>query len=50
MQLIRDIKNITAAEQHCVATIGNFDSVHLGHQKVLQKNMGPYHIITHKYI
>ncbi len=37
MQLIRDIKNITAAEQHCVATIGNFDSVHLGHQEVLRK-------------
>ncbi len=36
MEFIRDIYNITAKHHGCVATIGNFDGVHLGHQRILQ--------------
>jgi riboflavin kinase/FMN adenylyltransferase len=35
MQLIRGLHNLTPAHRGCVATIGNFDGVHLGHQAVL---------------
>ena len=35
MELIRGFHNITADHAGCVATIGNFDGVHLGHQAVL---------------
>lgn len=34
MQLIRGLHNLPADTQGCVATIGNFDGVHLGHQAV----------------
>jgi len=34
MQLIRGEYNLRAEHQHCVASIGNFDGVHLGHQAV----------------
>lgn len=37
MELIRGLHNISARHQGCVATIGNFDGVHLGHQQVLQQ-------------
>jgi len=33
--LIRGLHNLRAAHRDCVATIGNFDGVHLGHQAVL---------------
>lgn len=35
MELIRNLHNLRAAPRGCVATIGNFDGVHLGHQAVL---------------
>ncbi len=37
MQLIRGIHNLRPEHQGCVATIGNFDGVHLGHQAVFEK-------------
>ena len=35
MELIRGLANLRPVHQGCVATIGNFDGVHLGHQAVL---------------
>lgn len=35
MELIRGLQNIRSKHGGCVATIGNFDGVHLGHQAVL---------------
>ena len=35
MELIRGLHNIRAEHHGCVATIGNFDGVHLGHQAVI---------------
>ncbi|RVU85394.1 bifunctional riboflavin kinase/FAD synthetase [Leucothrix sargassi] len=37
MKLVRDIQEITALTDGCVATIGNFDGLHLGHQHILQQ-------------
>ncbi len=36
MQLIRGQHNLRASHRGCVATIGNFDGVHLGHQAVFR--------------
>jgi riboflavin kinase/FMN adenylyltransferase len=38
--LIRGLHNLRAAHRDCVATIGNFDGVHLGHQAVLEALTG----------
>ncbi len=35
MELIRGLHNLRPRHRGCVATIGNFDGVHLGHQSVL---------------
>jgi len=35
MELIRGLHNLRTAHRGCVATIGSFDGVHLGHQAVL---------------
>ena len=37
MELIRGLHNLRDRHQGCVATIGNFDGVHLGHQAVLRQ-------------
>jgi riboflavin kinase/FMN adenylyltransferase len=35
VKLIRGLQNLKPEHRGCVATIGNFDGVHLGHQRVL---------------
>lgn len=37
MQLVRGLHNMRPAHHGCVATIGNFDGVHLGHQAILTR-------------
>lgn len=37
MRLIRGLKQLESGLEKCVATIGNFDGVHLGHQSVIQQ-------------
>lgn len=37
MRVIRGLHNLTPADRGCVATIGNFDGVHYGHQAILQQ-------------
>ena len=37
MKLIRGLHNLTTALPGCVATIGNFDGLHLGHQHIIHQ-------------
>lgn len=37
MKLIRGLHNLTTALPGCVATIGNFDGLHLGHQHIINQ-------------
>lgn len=37
MQLVRGLHNVHPSHHGCVATIGNFDGVHLGHQAILSR-------------
>ena len=37
MQLIRGLHNLKSSQRGCVATIGNFDGVHLGHQAIINQ-------------
>ncbi len=37
MRLIRGLHNLIQSDRGCVATIGNFDGVHLGHRTVFQR-------------
>lgn len=37
MQLVRGLHNVQPAPAGCVATIGNYDGVHLGHRQILQR-------------
>lgn len=37
MELIRGVHNLRARHRSCVATIGNFDGVHLGHRAIIRQ-------------
>ncbi|MEM7543582.1 MAG: adenylyltransferase/cytidyltransferase family protein, partial [Pseudomonadota bacterium] len=39
MELIRGIYNLRPGHRGCVATIGNFDGVHLGHKEMVRRVM-----------
>src|SRR5471032_2064027 len=35
MELVRGLHNVSRRHQGCVLTVGNYDGVHLGHQKMI---------------
>ncbi len=46
MELIRGLHNLRPRHRGCVATIGNFDGVHLGHKAVLDQLAAKAHAMT----
>ena len=40
MELIRGLYNMRSRHRGCVATIGNYDGLHLGHRRVLEQLVG----------
>ena len=41
MELVRGMPNLRPRHRGCVATIGNFDGVHLGHQHMIAALRAP---------
>jgi riboflavin kinase/FMN adenylyltransferase len=37
MDFVRGLRNLRQRHRHCVATIGNFDGIHLGHQAIIRQ-------------
>src|SRR5690554_7174898 len=37
MELVRGLHNLRSRHRGCVATIGNYDGVHAGHQAILKR-------------
>ena len=37
MKYIRGLQSLTKDDKGCVASIGNFDGLHLGHRKIISK-------------
>ncbi|MCH8163736.1 MAG: adenylyltransferase/cytidyltransferase family protein, partial [Proteobacteria bacterium] len=37
MELIRNLHNLRQHHRKCVATIGNFDGIHLGHRAIISQ-------------
>src|SRR5258708_8333768 len=35
MELVRGLQNVSQRHQGCVLTVGNYDGVHLGHQRMI---------------
>src|ERR1700684_926718 len=35
MELVRGLHNLSRSPQGCVLTVGNYDGVHLGHQRII---------------
>jgi riboflavin kinase / FMN adenylyltransferase len=36
MELVRGLHNLSRSSQGCVLTVGNYDGVHLGHQRIIE--------------
>ena len=36
MELVRGLYNLSRSQRGCVLTVGNYDGVHLGHQRIIQ--------------
>ena len=46
MNLIRGLVNLHTQSQPCVATIGNFDGVHLGHQAIVERVLSKSRLLS----